>query len=668
MILLIIFISLFLGLNLRYYLLPLGIIIILFLIFIFIRFKKKAALVSLIFLTLGIGVSFIRFSFSSYKFDGFVIESKENYFILSNGLERFYVYEKENDREIGDYLEIRGKKSKLDFEVLESSFDFNDYLDKKGVDFEIIDYQINTKFKTPFRFKEYKNNFLKRFNDNTASFISILMFSMDYEGEDALMMESIQLNRLMSTSGFYLHAIMYFLTLLFSIFLKEKTSKWISFSIIIIFTISLFPKFNVVRFCAFTLFSLINEYILKRKIGYIERLSIIGISFLIFDYHLAYTDSFLIGFSLPLVIYFTRFSFNRFKWYLKPILFTLSIYVFMIPFTLKFNNFINVLALPIQFILSPIFIFFYIATFISYLGVPIYPLIEFIYLFIHELLSFFKHIAINLYSPPLPFGFIFIYEFLYFAFHYYFSILFKPIYKRILILFTIFLSLNFLPINNQFTQEVSFINVGQGDATLIRKGNTAVLIDTGGNKYFDIARNVLIPYFRKNRIYDLDALIITHNDFDHNGALPILSQNFKIKTILDNKNDFPYKINNITFNNLNKYEFDNDNDNSLVISFEMWGKKFLIMGDASTQVEELILKDNDDLDCDYLRIGHHGSNTSTSEKFVKKVDPLEAIISVGRNYYGHPHEDVLYVLYKNDIKIRRTDMEGTISYRNYIFM
>lgn len=668
MILLNVFISLFLGLNLRYYLIPLGIVIVLYLIFIFIRFKKKVGLISLTFLAVGIGVSFLRFSFSDQKFEGFVIESKENYFILTNGLERFYVYEKDNKREIGDYLSIIGEKNKLDFEVLESSFDFNDYLNKKGVDYEITNYKIAVKFQTPFRCKSYKNNFLNNFKSETASFLSLLMFSSDYEGEDALMMETIQLNRLMSTSGFYLHAIMYLLTLLFSTFLKERTSKWISFSIITIFTIFLFPKFNVLRFGAFTLFSLINDYVLKRKIIYIDRLSIIGISFLTIDYHLAYTDSFLIGFSLPLVIYFTRFTFNRFKWYLKPILMTLSIYVFMIPFTIKFNNFINLLALPIQCLLSPVFIVFYCLAFISFLGIPIYPLIEIFYIFVHELLGFFKNFALNLYSPSLPFGFIFIYEFLYFAFHYYFSILFKPIYKRILLCFVGFLSLNFLPINNLLTQEVSFINVGQGDATLIRKGNTAVLIDTGGNKYNDIARNVLIPYFRRNRIYDLDAVIITHDDFDHNGALSTLSQNFKVKTVLDDKEDFPYKINGILFNNLNRYEFDNDNDNSLVINFEMWGKKFLVMGDASIEVEEKILKDNKDLECDYLRVGHHGSNTSTSDKFIKAIDPDEAIISVGRNYYGHPHEDVLYVLYSNNVEIRRTDIEGTISYRNYIFM
>ena len=228
--------------------------------------------------------------------------------------------------------------------------------------------------------------------------------------------------------------------------------------------------------------------------------------------------------------------------------------------------------------------------------------------------------------------------------------------------------INFLPLNNLITQEVSFINVGQGDATLVRRDDVSILIDTGGSKHKDIAKEVLIPYFRKNRIYDLDAIIITHDDFDHNGALDSLRNNFKVGVILDNKNQFPYNIDGITFYNLNNLSYDNDNENSLVLKFQMWGKTFLIMGDASKEVENKLIEEYSDLDCDYLRIGHHGSNTSTSYRFVQFVSPVEAIISVGNNYYGHPHNEVLNALKKNNIVIRRTDLEGTITYKNYIFM
>ena len=215
---------------------------------------------------------------------------------------------------------------------------------------------------------------------------------------------------------------------------------------------------------------------------------------------------------------------------------------------------------------------------------------------------------------------------------------------------------------------VSFINVGQGDACLIQKGTTAILIDTGGSIYKDIANECLIPYFKKNQIYDIDLVITTHNDFDHNGALPELVNNFKVDEVVTNKSSFPLSVNGIVINNLNNKIHDNDNDNTLVLDFKMWDKRFLIMGDASIKVEKEILSYYKNIDCDYLKVGHHGSNTSTSDAFIKKVTPKEAIISVGQNYYGHPHKSVLDILERNNVKIRRTDLEGTITYWNYIFM
>ena len=86
------------------------------------------------------------------------------------------------------------------------------------------------------------------------------------------------------------------------------------------------------------------------------------------------------------------------------------------------------------------------------------------------------------------------------------------------------------------------------------------------------------------------------------------------------------------------------------------------MGDASKDVEEVIMKDFN-VDADYIKLGHHGSKTSTGEEFIRAVSPKEAIISCGlNNYYGHPNKEVLDILEKENIKIRRTDLEGTISY------
>ena len=123
-------------------------------------------------------------------------------------------------------------------------------------------------------------------------------------------------------------------------------------------------------------------------------------------------------------------------------------------------------------------------------------------------------------------------------------------------------------------------------------------------------------------------------------------------------------FNNISIQNLNVWNFDNSNDNSLVLDVDFYSNKFLLMGDVSTKVENKLIKTYGlSLKADYLKLGHHGSNTSSSDEFIKIVSPKEAIISCGvNNIYNHPSKQVIDTLNKYKIKIRRTDLEGTISY------
>ena len=247
---------------------------------------------------------------------------------------------------------------------------------------------------------------------------------------------------------------------------------------------------------------------------------------------------------------------------------------------------------------------------------------------------------------------------------YYFTINFKPLFKFSFISLISLVCLYVLPLKNQFTAEVDFINVGQGDSCLIRKGNTAVLIDTGGSIYQDIATECLIPYFKNKRIYDIDLLITTHDDFDHVGALESLKNNFTVKNIISNKESFPISINNINFYNYNTYfsSSSNENEQSLVIGFSLVNLDFLIMGDAPISIERKIMQDYHNIPCDIIKIGHHGSDTSSSNEFIRFLSPKEAIISVGVNNYGHPKESVLTILKNNRVKIRETLKEGSIVY------
>ena len=113
---------------------------------------------------------------------------------------------------------------------------------------------------------------------------------------------------------------------------------------------------------------------------------------------------------------------------------------------------------------------------------------------------------------------------------------------------------------------------------------------------------------------------------------------------------------------LNTKEYDNENDNSNVIYTELNGYKFMFMGDASTTTEKEILNKYNLSDIDILKVGHHGSKTSSGKEFIDEINPKYSIISVGKNNrYGHPNKEVLDNLNKS--KIYRTDQDGSIMFK-----
>ena len=113
---------------------------------------------------------------------------------------------------------------------------------------------------------------------------------------------------------------------------------------------------------------------------------------------------------------------------------------------------------------------------------------------------------------------------------------------------------------------------------------------------------------------------------------------------------------------LNNKDYGNENDNSSVIYTELNKHKFLFMGDAGVEVEEELIKKYNLKDIDVLKVGHHGSKTSSSIEFINEINPKYSIISVGKNNrYGHPNDNVLEIL--SDSKIYRTDQDGSILFK-----
>lgn len=231
---------------------------------------------------------------------------------------------------------------------------------------------------------------------------------------------------------------------------------------------------------------------------------------------------------------------------------------------------------------------------------------------------------------------------------------------------------------------VHFIDVGQGDSALITFGSHAMLIDAGDNS----KGTAVQLYLQKQGIASLDYVIGTHPDSDHIGGLDVIIYKFDCKKILmpDCSNDTAtyrdvldsiksksyktvhpkvgntYSLGDAAFTitgPVRKYQETNDNSISLRLTYG--DTSFLFMGDTTADTEQDVITHTKNLRSDVLKVAHHGSKYSTSEKFLAKVSPAWAVISCAENnHYGFPSARVLNLLRSSNIKVFRTDEQGSL--------
>lgn len=642
-----------------------------FVLFLVFRFRKsKKLLITLLgVMVIGIGLSNLKLTYNSNDnvYSGMVVEAKENYFIFQSHYEKYYVYEKENTREVGDFLVIKDEPSDLRIVTYESQFDFKSYLSSKGVHRELKSTSLEVKFQNPLRIKAFRNQFLNKFEDNAQILIDAFLFNnKDYSSELILKADQLNIIFLLSMGGIYLQLIMTGLEKLLSLKLSKKLSKLIPILAVIPYSVLSFPRIGVIRVLISKISNYTNTFFLKRKFTPLSIFSFSSIVLLIFDYHLAFNIGFLVGCSLSFATFIFSFCLNHLKKRNKRIITPILIYLFLLPISTFQSGEFHLFAFIFQTILIPFNFVFILGATLCLLMIPLYIPMNYYASFLSLMINAFTKADIK-----IPFGdfgivFITIYYFLYFFIIYLYEA--KRIkHIKIAVSFVIGMFLfSIIPIKNQFLDAVYFINVGQGDSILIENRNNVVMIDTGGNLNFDMAKETLIPFMNKRQINHIDALITTHDDYDHSGAKDSLMNNFKVKNYLSKHEDFPYKIGNIELNEINNYKSGDKNDESLVLEMNFMKRKWLFMGDASIESEKYLISQYENIECDILKVGHHGSNTSTCNEFLNKVKPKEAIISVSeKNIYHHPSSDVIERLEKHNVKIRRTDKEGTICYEQY---
>lgn len=234
---------------------------------------------------------------------------------------------------------------------------------------------------------------------------------------------------------------------------------------------------------------------------------------------------------------------------------------------------------------------------------------------------------------------------------------------------------------------VHYIDVGQGDSILIQVNNENLLIDAGPTD----AKEALLTYLDSIGLSKLEYIIATHPHEDHIGNMSYIINKYEVERFyapkvehttstfekmvesLINKN---LKINiikagidtidlgegtKVTVFSPTNEEYSNLNDYSPIIKIEYGNNSFLFTGDAEEDVEKEVLSKNPNMKSDVLKLGHHGSSTSTSKAFLNAINPSIAVISSGvDNKYGHPHIKTTTLLNTNNITVYRTDLDGTI--------
>ena len=260
---------------------------------------------------------------------------------------------------------------------------------------------------------------------------------------------------------------------------------------------------------------------------------------------------------------------------------------------------------------------------------------------------------------------------------------------NVLLIFILIASLftSITPSEAAATVKVHFINVGQGDAALIQTGNENILIDGGGKGKGD----EVFAYLKKQKVKTLNAVVSTHPDADHIGGLSYIIDNMKVKKVYAPKISHTTQAYKNFLTSVKKkklkimtaktgveiytkasdislkfiapvksYAKSDLNNWSGVLLLKHGNKKFLFTGDAEEEAESDMLAKGLIPNVDVLKVAHHGAKEATTKAFLNKAKPKYAVISVGKNSYGHPTSPVLSRLKAVKAKVYRTDKSGNI--------
>lgn len=599
--------------------------------------------------------------------------------------------EKENFNKtfsLGDTLSLKGTLEIPKNNTIPNTFNYKEYLKYKKINYilKIDSFKVYSSNKNIFlKIKNYlyKRIYNIKYNDYLYAFILGKSSYLDEEEYENYKINGV--THLFALSGLHVSIFsLILLNIMKRLKLKEKLSFIITSLFLLFFSFVASYTPSILRAVIFFILSSIN----KIYYFHIKPINILYLTFII----LVVINPFYIfntGFILSFTITFFILLFNEYnsvKSGLKSILIiSLLSFFSSLPIIINMSYEINIISS-----INNIFFIPFVTNIVFPVSIisVIFPKISYVLNILTTFMEYVSNISSNIVNITIYFPY---FNKISIVFYYLFLILFIKLKKK-KYLFLILFILLFLKIKPMFNRNtiLYFLDVGQGDSLLIRtKNNKSIMVDTGGkltykkekwelkNRNFDIEKNTIIPFIKSIGINKIDYLFLTHGDADHCGNSKSLIDSFNVKKVYLNKGKINncekkangnilyedyLKIDNVIVHSLNNGNYNDENSLSMVLLLLIDNYKILLMGDAPKSVEEQIIKKNNLNNIDLLKVGHHGSNTSSSKNFIGHIKPKYSIISVGENNkFGHPKESVLNNL--DDSKIYRTDEDGSIMFK-----
>ena len=579
-----------------------------------------------------------------------------------------------NNLSYGDKIKVTGVLKEPSTNNIFNNFNYKKYLYNKKIYYIIEASKIDKIQNNNNHIYTIKNLLYTRINSlKSSNYIKALLFGdnkLDKEIKTSYQINGI--SHLFSVSGFHINFITSIIYFYLDRVTYNKKIKYITVDIFLVLYLLLCNTTSLLRCTVMNILLSIN-HLLKLDIKKIDIVLLTLILCITINPFIIYDIGFIYSYTISffLILYKNKYKTNNKL--LKIIYISLISFLVSLPINIYTSYEINFLSIILNIIIVPIVSLILLPLSLLTLIFPILDNILYLITSILEKISLYTS-NINIFKQVLSKPSIIL-----IIIYYLVIILILSKNKHYYLILILLIFHKTIPLYNSNLEVVMF-DVGEADSMLISTPSKKVniLIDTG--RGIDI--NNIIIYLKSIGISKLNYLIITHGDEDHIGGALYLIDNFKVDNVILNKGDYTelevelithLKNKNIKYtNNINKIpllgsymyllntkKFSNENDNSIVTYFEYQKYKFLFMGDSSSKTEEYLINNYNLTNISFLKVGHHGSNTSSSPLFINKITPKVSLISVGRNnFYHHPNKEVLTNL-SNSV-IYRTDINKSI--------